>query len=185
MNTVDDKVLLWNTDKRYSIIYADPPWSYKDKRNGFGGAEDHYSTMSIEDIKKLPVNQISEKDCLLFLWVTFPNLQEGLDVIKAWGFKYKTLGFSWLKTNRKNGELFFGIGHYTRSNCEVCLIGVRGKKWNLSKKISSAIIHPLQEHSKKPDAIRNRIVDLCGNLPRIELFARHKAEGWDVWGNEV
>ena len=81
--------------------------------------------MSIEDIKNLPVNDVADDDCMLFLWTTFPNLQEGLDVIKAWGFKYKTLGFSWIKLNKKNKKPFFGIGHYTKSNCECCLIGVK------------------------------------------------------------
>ena len=175
--------------KKYNIIYADPPWSYKDKRDKHprmcGGAISHYNTMSIEQIKSLPIKDLAADNCMLFLWVTFPNLQEGLDVIKAWGFKYKTLGFSWIKTNKNNGKPFFGIGYYTKSNCEVCLIGVKGKPIKVSNSVSSVIISPRQEHSKKPDQIRDKIVELCGDVPRIELFARKKAEGWDVWGNEV
>lgn len=175
--------------KKYNIIYADPPWSYKDKRDKHprmcGGAISHYNTMSIEQIKLLPIKELAADNCMLFLWVTFPNLQEGLDVIKAWGFKYKTLGFSWIKTNKNNGKPFFGIGYYTKSNCEVCLIGVKGKPIKVSNSVSSVIISPRQEHSKKPDQIRDKIVELCGDVPRIELFARQKAEGWDVWGNEV
>jgi N6-adenosine-specific RNA methylase IME4 len=117
--------------KKYSIIYADPSWSYNDKRGGastksFGGAESHYGTMLIKNIKQLPVNTIADDNCMLFMWVTFPLLQEGLDTIKAWGFQYKTLGFSWIKTNPKDKKPFFGIGYYTKSNCEVCLIGVKG-----------------------------------------------------------
>ncbi len=176
-------------NKKYNIIYADPPWSYRDKRDKHprlcGGASAHYNTMTIEEIKNLPVNKLADDNCMLFLWVTFPNLQEGLDVIKAWGFTYKTLGFSWIKTNKKNGKPFFGIGYYTKSNCEVCLIGVKGKPIVVSNKVSSVIIAPREEHSKKPDIVRDKIVELCGDLPRIELFARQKAEGWDVWGNEV
>lgn len=175
--------------KKYNIIYADPPWSYKDKRDKHprmcGGAISHYNTMSIEQIKSLPIKDLAADNCMLFLWVTFPNLQEGLDVIKSWGFKYKTLGFSWIKTNKNNGKPFFGIGYYTKSNCEVCLIGVKGKPIKVSNSVSSVIISPRQEHSKKPDQIRDKIVELCGDVPRIELFARHKKEGWDAWGNEV
>ena len=183
------KERLIDINKKYNIIYADPPWSYRDKRDKHprlcGGASAHYNTMTIEEIKNLPVNKLADDNCMLFLWLTFPNLQEGLDVIKAWGFTYKTLGFSWIKTNKKNGKPFFGIGYYTKSNCEVCLIGVKGKPIVVSNKVSSVIISPREEHSKKPDIVRDKIVELCGDLPRIELFARQKAEGWDVWGNEV
>jgi N6-adenosine-specific RNA methylase IME4 len=176
-------------NKKYSIIYADPPWSYKDKRDKHprlcGGASSHYKTMNINDIKNLPINQITNDNCMLFIWVTFPNLSEGLEVIKAWGFTYKTLGFSWIKTNKNNGKPFFGIGYYTKSNCEVCLIGVKGKPIKRSNSVSSVIISPLEQHSKKPDIVRDKIVELVGDLPRIELFARQKTEGWDVWGDQV
>lgn len=175
--------------KKYNIIYADPPWFYNDRRNKHtrfcGGAEAHYKTMKVEDIKNLAVKDLAADNCMLFLWVTFPNLQEGLDVIKAWGFKYKTLGFSWIKTNKKNGKPFFGIGYYTKSNCEVCLIGVKGKPIKNSDSVSSVIISHREEHSKKPEEARKRIVQLCGDLPRIELFARQRVDGWDSWGNEV
>ena len=175
--------------KKYNIIYADPPWSYRDKRDKHprfrGGASAHYPTMSIQDIKNLPVEDLADKNAILFLWATFPNLQEALDVIKAWGFTYKTLGFSWIKTNKNNGKPFFGIGYYTRSNCEVCLIGVKGKPPKVSNSVSSVVIAPREQHSKKPDIVRDKIVELCGDLPRIELFARQSTPGWDVWGNEV
>ncbi len=176
-------------NKKYQIIYADPPWSYRDKRNKHprlcGGAAAHYNTMPIEDIKNLPIKKLADTNCILFLWATFPNLQEALDVIKAWGFKYKTLGSSWIKTNKNNGKPFFGIGYYTKSNCKVCLIGVKGKPKVISNYVSSVIISPREKHSKKPDIVRKKIVELMGNIPRIELFARQKTEGWDVWGNEV
>ena len=182
------KIDIYKTDKKYNIIDADRAWNYNDKRTGkrmSGGASNHYDTMKIEDIKKLPIQDITDDNCMLFMWVTFPNLQEGLDTIKAWGFKYKTLGFSWIKTNKNNGKPFFGIGYYTKSNCEVCLIGVKGKPIKQSNSVSSVIISPREEHSKKPDSVRNKIVELCGDIPRIELFARQSVDGWDCWGNEV
>ena len=181
-------VNIYNTNKKYNIVYADPPWNYNDKRTGkkmSGGASNHYSTMKLNDIKKLPIGNLTNENCMLFLWATFPNLQEALEVIKAWGFKYKTLGFSWIKTNKKNGKPFFGIGYYTKSNCEVCLIGVKGRPFKESDAISSVVIAPREEHSKKPNEVREKIVTLCGDVPRIELFARQKVNGWDCWGNEV
>lgn len=178
----------WPTQK-YSVIYADPPWAYRDKRDTHprmsGGATSHYSTMTLADIKALPVREIASDNAMLFLWATFPNLQEALSVFPAWGFTYKTLGFSWIKTNRSNGKPFFGIGYYTKSNCEVCLIGVRGKPIKASDSVSSVLIAPRGEHSAKPAEVRDRIVQFCGDVPRIELFARDRHEGWDAWGNEL
>lgn len=182
--------------KKYNIIYADPPWSY-DKKIGQGVADDVYDTMDLDDIKSIPVKDICAEDCFLFIWVTFPMLIEGLEVISYWGFKYKTLGFSWLKTNKRqnqrqssflpidNIDTFFGIGHYTKSNCEVCLIGKKGNPKIIDNTVSSVLMSPLRGHSRKPDETRDRIVKLVGDLPRIELFARKQTEGWDVFGNEV
>jgi site-specific DNA-methyltransferase (adenine-specific) len=175
-------------NKLYNIIYADPPYSYRDKRDKHprlcGGATVHYNTMTLEDIKNLPVNKIADKNCMLFLWTTFPNLQEGLDVMKAWGFDYRTLGFSWIKLNKKNRKPFFGIGYYTKSNCECCLIGVKGKPIVASNFVSSVLMSPREQHSKKPDIVREKIVELCGDIPRIELFARKRVENWDCWGDD-
>lgn len=176
--------------KKYKVIYADPPWSYRDKRDKHprmcGGALKHYNTTSTEELKKIPVGGgLADDDCMLFMWATFPNLPDALALIEAWGFKYKTLGFSWIKTNKKNGKPFFGIGYYTKSNCEVCLIGVKGKPIKVSDSVSSVVIEPIGVHSKKPDCVKEKIVKLCGDVPRIELFARQKTEGWDVWGNEI
>lgn len=170
--------------KKYSIIYADPPWRYEMKK-GQGVAENHYSTMGIEEICSLPVQEICEKNCALFLWVTFPQLPEAFRVIKAWGFRYKTVAFVWTKLNRSGQGYFFGLGYWTRSNAEICLLATRGKPKRISKKVFQLIISPLQEHSKKPAEARERIVNLMGDLPRIELFARQQSPGWDVWGNEV
>jgi len=178
-------------NKKYQIIYADPPWSYKvwseDKKIAQGCAKKHYNTMSIEDIKNLPINKLTDDDCKLFLWVTPPLLIEGIEVIKAWGFEYKTIAFCWIKLNSDNGKPFFGIGHWTASNCELVLVGLK-KGGNLNRKdksISQIVLSKRREHSKKPDEIREKIVRLCGDISRIELFARTKVEGWDAWGNEV
>jgi len=142
--------------------------------------------MKIDDIKNLPISKIADETCVLMMWATFPQLPEALEVIKAWGFKYKTLGFSWLKTN-KDGSPFFGIGYYAKSNQEVCLLAVKGKAHSLvkSNSVSSFVSTGRTKHSEKPQVFRDKIVELFGNIPRIELFARTKTEGWDVFGNEV
>ena len=168
--------------KKYKIIYADPPWHFNDRADT-RGVENKYSTMFTEDIKNLPVNDIADEDCVLFCWVVFPMLQEGLDVIKSWGFEYKTLGFTWVK-KFTTGRYFMGMGNWTRSNTEVVLIGVKGKPKRMDAGINQIIDSVPKEHSQKPDIVRQRIVELCGDLPRIELFARTKVHGWDVWGND-
>jgi site-specific DNA-methyltransferase (adenine-specific) len=194
---------------KYNIIYADPPWDYNDKRDKHprlcGGANVHYPTMKTKDIALLPIEQIAADNCMLFMWATFPNLPEAFALMKSWGFKYKTVGFTWIKTNKiqrpaeeyhPNHQIignnqtgfsapFFGICYYTKSNAEVCLIGVKGKPIKISNDISSVILSPKEEHSKKPDIVREKIVQLCGDIPRIELFARNATEGWSVFGNEV
>ena len=173
--------------KKYSIIYADPPWAYRtySKKGQGRSAESHYPTMCIEDIKALPVGELAAKDCALFLWATFPQLPEALRLIHAWGFRYKTVAFVWLKRNRKSPSWFYGMGYWTRSNAEICLLAKRGKPKRRSAGVHQFIISPVEEHSKKPDVTRDKIIELAGDLPRVELFARQKAPGWDVWGNEV
>lgn len=141
--------------------------------------------MSMDEIKALPIPDLADDNCVLFLWCTFPYLDEQIQLFEHWGFEYKTLGFSWIKTNPKNGKPFFGVGYYAKSNAEVCLMGIKGKMKPASNSVSSVVIAPRREHSKKPDEIRDRIVTLFGDIPRIELFARQKTDGWDVWGNEV
>ena len=177
------KVDIYNTSKKYNIIYADPPWSYRNMGNIQGGANLHYPTMKQVDIENMGniIKNISKENCMLFLWVTFPKLQEGLDTIKAWGFEYKTVGFNWIKKN-KNGTNFFGIGWYTKSNSEICLIGVKGKPIKQSNSISQIIESIREEHSKKPDIVRNKIVEFCGDVSRIELFARQEAERMGLLG---
>ena len=174
---------------KYQIIYADPAWKYNarnNKKTKFGGGcAAHYDCLTKEEIWSLPINDIADDNCYLFLWVTFPKLLEGIETIKRWGFEYKTLGFSWIKTNKNNDKPFFGIGYYTKSNCEICLLGTKGKVKPVRNTVSSVVISPREEHSKKPEIIRNKIVELCGDLPRIELFARQKVKGWDYWGNQI
>jgi len=173
--------------KKYKIIYADPPWQYRVySQKGQGrSAENHYHTMNIKDIMALPVDKIADKDCILFLWITFPCLKEGIEVMERWGFKYKTCGFNWVKRNKKKNTYFMGLGFWTRSNSEVCLIGTKGQPKRVSKSVSQICDARIMEHSRKPAEIRERIVELCGELPRIELFARDKVKGWDSLGDEI
>lgn len=144
--------------------------------------------MSIDDICNLDVGKICSDECALFLWTTGPHLQNAFKVIESWGFEYKTLGFVWVKQNKSGNGFFTGMGYYTRANAEICLLCNRkGKKLPrvVSHSIKQVVMSPVEEHSKKPDDVADRIVDLFGNIPRIELFARHKRKGWHSWGNEV
>lgn len=124
-----------------------------------------------------------------FLWATFPNIAEGIKVLEAWGFQYKTAAFVWVKKYARSGTNFWGMGAYTRANAEVCLLGVspgfKAKERIRSHKVHQIIEAPFEGHSKKPDETRRRIVELLGDVPRLEMFARQRAEGWDAWGNEV
>lgn len=179
---------IYSTDKKYSVIYADPPWQYKvwsEKGKG-RSAESHYPTMQKKDIQNIPVERITSRDAVLFLWVTAPCLIEGIELIKAWGFTYKTVAFTWVKRNKKSDGIFTGMGYYTRANAEYCLLATRGKVLERkSHSVSSVVLSHIERHSKKPDEVRDRIVQLLGDIPRIELFAREQANGWDCWGNEV
>ena len=190
-----DKLLINTSErKKYSIIYIDPPWKYNKRTNNNrqnkswfgGGATSQYNTMSINEIAKLPLNNLADKNCALFLWTTFPYLDKQIKLIEGWGFEYKTLGFSWIKTNKKQTKKpYFGVGYYTKSNCEVCLLAVKGKMKPVSNKVSSVVISPISKHSEKPNEVRDKIVELFGDLPRLEMFARKETNGWDVFGNEV
>lgn len=180
------RIDIYNTTNKYSIIYADPPWLYKDQKNNdprLGGIT--YPVMSLEDIKSIPVSNICKKDCALFLWVTMPMLKEGLEVIEAWGFKYITCAFCWVKQNPKNNGIYSGLGHWTNGNAELCLFAKKGSPKRVNKNVKQIILAHRKRHSEKPDEIRERIVNLMGNKSRIELFARKKVKGWHCWGNEV
>lgn len=178
--------------KQYSVIYADPPWEYKQSggtKSSRGMAKQHYSTMMTKEICAMPIRSICAEDgAICFMWATFPNIEEAIKVMEAWGFRYITAAFVWIKKNRKNGGNFWGMGAYTRANAEVCLLGV-SKGFKASKMIRAHNVHqiieaPVEGHSKKPDEVRRRIVQLVGDVPRIELFARERADGWDAWGDE-
>ncbi len=193
-------------DKKYEIIYPDPPWDYEyigknfhkqfsKYKNSFkpvDSACDHYSTMSIEEIKALPVYDLSDKNCLCFIWVTSPFMKEGIQILECWGFEYKTIAFVWNK-------LAVNPGFYTMSEIELCLVGKK-KGGSIPKPRGARNIKQLYEtleefpqfyserrtvHSKKPDEFRNRITKMFPYQLKIELFARQKYDGWDCWGNEV
>jgi len=148
-------------------------------------AIDHYPTMTLKDICELPVKDIADKNCILFMWVTLPKLNEFMKVLNGWGFEYKTTAFVWVKKNKKSDSFFMGLGRWTRANPEICILATKGKISRLRSNIRQLQIHPIERHSKKPDVFKKLITDLVGDLPRIELFARETAEGWDSWGNEV
>ena len=173
--------------KKYSVIYADPPWQYRtySKKGQGRSAESHYPTMGIEDIKALPIGELAAKDCALFMWITFPCMQEAFQVLDAWGFQYKTVAFVWVKQNRISDNLFMGMGYWTRANAELCILATKGHPKRENSGVHQIIMSHIEHHSKKPDEARDRIVKLMGDVPRIELFARQSPEGWDVWGNEV
>lgn len=178
--------------KKYQIIYADPPWSYNDKMAGNGGAISEYQTQDLEWIKGLPVKELGGVDSVLFLWAVSPMLPEAIEVMNAWGYSYKTVAFCWSKTTK--GAWVSNLGKWTMGNIELCLLGVRGHPQRIRKDIKQLVISERTEHSKKPDEVRNRIVQLMGDVPRIELFCRgnkekdmfgyNRLEGWDVFGNE-
>ncbi len=150
-----------------------------------GSAEHHYPTMSIEEICSLPVKNLAAKDCVLFLWVTFPQLPEAFKVIEAWGFSYRSVAFVWVKRNKRSYSWFYGLGYWTRGNAEICLLAVKRAPQTQIGFCSSTDCFPIEQHSKKPDEARKKIVELMGNVPRLELFAREAKPGWAVWGNEV
>lgn len=174
--------------KKYNIIYADPPWPYKNKNTGGSmksGASNHYPTMSIEDICNMDVQSISDDDCVLFMWWVGSMPEEAIQIVKAWGFKIKNMnGFVWVKLTKRL-LLFFGMGFWTRAGSESCIIATKGKIKPVKRNIRAVIKAVNEKHSKKPNIFRKKIIELCGDIPRIELFAREKLEGFDVWGNEV
>lgn len=186
--------------QRVNIIYIDPPWQYEDKAlAGNRGAGCKYTVLSLNDLKNLPIEQYADTDCIMFMWVTFPKLLDGtcMDVMKAWGFTPKTCAFNWVKYHN-NLNPFMGMGRWTRANSEICVLGTMGKPKRLNAGVRQLIetmddsnympdlIQSVPErHSKKPDIVRQRIVELCGDLPRVEIFAREYHDGWACIGNEL
>ena len=180
-------------NKKYNIVYADPPWNYSSKSavNNTTGMEikplsNHYNTMKLQELEELPIKNITQKDAVCFLWVTDSHLDEALQIFKAWGFKYKTIAFNWIKTTSK-GNYFKNVAPWTMKSSEICLLGVKGtmSKYKKANNIESLVIAQRTRHSKKPHEVRKRIELLFGDLPRIELFARERIKGWDSWGDQI
>ena len=170
-----------NSSLKYSIIYADPPWQYK--RNGNKSAESVYDVMTLEEIKEMPIQNITEDQAHLYLWVTNPMIKEGLQVCESCGFEYKTM-LTWVKTYQ-DGSPIMGMGYYFRGCTEHIIFGVKNKKLCNNKKTKNIIFSNQRKHSQKPIEVKELILNASGDLPRIELFAREKTEGWDAWGNEL
>jgi N6-adenosine-specific RNA methylase IME4 len=183
--------------KHFKVIYADPPWQFHawSHRGEDRGASQHYDCMNMADLCALPVTDIAQDDAALFMWVVQPQLPEAMDLIKAWGFTFKTVAFCWVKMPKTwRGDGFgepdlkprMGLGYHTRSGMEQCWLAVRGKGYErASQGIEQVIHYPIREHSRKPDEIAERIESLVGDVPRIELFARERRNGWEAWGNQV
>ena len=176
----------------YSVIYADPPWTFATySRKGKGrSAEAYYPCMSLAEIKALPVADWAADDCVLFLWTTDPILPMAFDVIRSWGFTYKTIGFYWTKLNKSASEevysdrsFFTGLGFWTRANPEPCLLATRGHPHRRRADVKKLIVSPRREHSRKPDEAYRRIEALCGG-PYLEMFARSAQPGWDAWSEK-
>lgn len=178
----------------FDVILADPPWHFQ-TWNGRPGpaqrgskasrsAQQYYSTMALPEIQAITLP--AADDCVLFLWSCWPLLPDALSVISAWGFEYKTIAWVWVKANRSGFGFFQGLGFYTRSNSEPCLLATRGNPGRpTNRSIQSIIYAPVREHSRKPDDQYRKIEALYPNMRYLELFARRKQPGWDVWGNEV
>lgn len=180
---------------KYTVIYADPPWSYYNDSTALvdcttvrGMRRPPYPVMSTSAIESLPVKDIANDNSLLFIWSTDYHLSRCMDVIKSWGFEYKTVGFVWAKKSKTGSQICFTGAYTMKSGCELCLLGTRGKNAHglvKSNSVRAYIESPRTKHSEKPDEVRSRILSLVGDVPRIELFARHRYLGWDVWGNEI
>lgn len=172
----------------YQLIYADPPWHFRvySSKGEDRSAKNHYSVMSTDEIIRLPIESIAAENSVLLMWAIDPMLDIAFDVIKAWGFTYKTVGFYWVKENIKSSSFFTGLGYYTRANPEQCLLATRGKGLERKDKgVPRLIVSPRSRHSEKPIEAHKRIERLFGDVERVELFARKKRDGWHVFGNQV
>jgi N6-adenosine-specific RNA methylase IME4 len=183
--TVDDLAALAASGKRFGVVYADPPWPWETWTPAGRTIERHYSTKTPEAIARLPIAALAADDRVLLLWCTGPHLAIGthLAVIEAWGFRPSTIGFTWVKTNH-DGSPATGLGYYTRSNAELCLIAIKGKPQRLARDVHQVVLAPVGEHSAKPEEVRSRIERLFPG-PYLELYGRKPAPGWWVWGNEI
>jgi N6-adenosine-specific RNA methylase IME4/ParB-like chromosome segregation protein Spo0J len=184
--TVDDLHALAASGKRFPVIYADPPWAF----TGWGpksnpGGRPPYETGSVEQIKALPVAPLASDDAVLLLWVTMPHLPAAVEVIEAWGFIYSTCGFCWVKQNPSGDGLHTGMGYWTRSNAEICLLAKKGSPQRTATDVHQVVLAPVGEHSAKPEEVRRRIERLFAGGPYLELYGRKPVDHWTVWGNEV
>ena len=175
-----------NATGGYGVILADPPWSWKSwSKKGEGrSASNHYDLMESSDLRSIPVADCAADDCVLFLWSLSSMLGDALQLLDAWDFAYKTVGFVWVKQNKQSSSLFMGLGYHTRQNAELCLLGTRGKPKRMSGGVHQIIMSPRREHSRKPDEIYTCIEQLYPG-PYLEMFSRTSRPGWDAWGNEV
>ena len=178
--------------KKYNVIYADPPWHFggggvfQDGGRPIRKTSDQYRLTKTKDLENLQVKDIAAEDALLFMWTTDQHLPDALSLIDSWGFKYSTVAFYWVK-RYESGALCSNVGCWTMKNCEIVLLATRGKPLKLKKvrNVKQLVEAVRRKHSQKPEEVRDRIVTLTGDIPRVELFARSKTNGWDVWGNEV
>lgn len=175
--------------KKFDVILADPPWDLKyynvETANLRGAGRRHYDVMSEEKIAALPVADLANENCILFMWAIWTLMPAALRVIASWGFEYRTCGFVWIKSKPSGFGFFTGMGAYTRRNTEFCLIGIKGSMRPVARDVSELIYTPVKEHSRKPDDQYTKIERLYPDVSYIELFARRKRCGWDAWGNEI
>lgn len=180
------------------LLYADPAWDYDDKaHSGKRGVGYKYPPQKFMDIARMNIPRIMADDAVCFMWVTCPNLHYSIEVMEAWGFEYRTVGFVWVKKNSINIDTdFMGMGNWTRANAELILLGVRGKPHRISKKIRQVVRYMedhdptvierrILEHSAKPPVFRQLITGLMGEVPRTELYARDVAKGWNQYGHGI
>lgn len=186
------KVNIFDTNNKYPVIYADPPWKtgyFKQYRGQKEGGQKSvglpYTTMTDEEIKALPIKKIAADDAVLFMWCIDSRIADIKEIMKAWGFDFKAVGFVWVKKAKTTNGTNATFGSYTRRSCEFCFIGTKGRYIIRQKAVEQLIIEPKSEHSRKPNTARERIIQIMGEIPKIELFARQKVEGWDCWGNEI
>ncbi len=174
-------------NKKYGVILADPPWRYTSKSvTPNREVTNHYQTMSTPDLCDMEIENIAQDNCALFLWSTWPHLPDALQVIDAWGFEYKTIAWVWVKAKSNGLGFHWGMGSYTRSNSEPCLLAIKGRPPVVaSRSIQSVIYSSVMRHSKKPEDQYRKINALYPNESSVELFARRQHPGWDVFGNEV
>ncbi len=189
MNTSVQNSLKFSNRNKYGVIYADPPWRFRNwSAKGTGrNAVSHYECLDFNSLAKLPVADLAAENCVLFLWAVDPLLPSAFELIRAWGFEYKTVGFYWVKLNaavKSEADYFTGLGYWTRANPEQCLLATRGKPQRKSKAVRRLFVERRREHSRKPDGIRERIEQLVDG-PYLELFARETKKGWDCWGDQA